>query len=130
MLHLGLDIGGTKMEAVLLDDAGRVRLRERRPTNKASYQEFIDNLVSMIDGIRPSAPDGFTIGIGLPGAIDPRSGLIKNCNCLVLNGENLRSGRRCRCWLPNSVRRHCGHRLRWRRGSQWTTDQRPERHRR
>ncbi len=91
MLHLGLDIGGTKMEAVLLDDAGRVRLRERRPTNKASYQEFIDNLVSMIDGIRPSAPDGFTIGIGLPGAIDPRSGLIKNCNCLVLNGENLQA---------------------------------------
>ncbi|QLR41225.1 ROK family protein [Enterobacter sp. RHBSTW-00994] len=90
MFHLGLDIGGTKMEAVLLDDAGTVVLRERRPTCKAHYQGFLDNLMEMITGIRTATQYDFTVGIGLPGAIDPQSGLIKNCNCLVLNGENLK----------------------------------------
>ncbi|MFS2225098.1 ROK family protein [Pantoea sp. B65] len=89
MFHLGLDIGGTKMAAVLLDASGAVHLRERRPTYKESYQGFMDTLVSMIDDISVSARGEFTVGIGLPGAIDPHSGLIKNCNCLVLNGENL-----------------------------------------
>ncbi|MGO4742492.1 ROK family protein [Serratia quinivorans] len=90
MLHLGLDIGGTKIEAVLLDAEGRVHLRERRPTYKESYQGFLDNLLVMINDIRNAEKKEFTIGIGLPGAIDPKSGLIKNCNCLVLNGEDLK----------------------------------------
>lgn len=89
MLHLGLDIGGTKMEAVLLDKSGTLHLRERRPTYKENYQGFMDNLVALIVDIKKSVTDEFTLGIGLPGAIDPQSGLIKNCNCLVLNGENL-----------------------------------------
>ncbi|WP_145543930.1 ROK family protein [Yersinia frederiksenii] len=90
MFHLGLDIGGTKIEAVLLDAKGKVHLRERRPTYKESYQVFLDNLLAMIDDIKKVAKTEFTIGIGLPGAIDPKSGLIKNCNCLVLNGEDLK----------------------------------------
>lgn len=90
MFHLGLDIGGTKMEAVLLDNSGTIHLRERRPTYKESYQGFMDNLVALICDIKKSVTDEFTIGMGLPGAIDPHGGLIKNCNCLVLNGENLK----------------------------------------
>lgn len=90
MFHLGLDIGGTKMEALLLDATGDVILRDRRPTHKESYEGFLNNLTEMIDNIRAIAQYEFSIGIGLPGAIDPLSGLIKNCNCLVLNGENLK----------------------------------------
>jgi fructokinase len=89
MFHLGLDIGGTKMEAVLLDANGAIVLRERRPTYKASYQGFINNLTELINDIRAATQRDFTVGLGLPGAIDPLSELIKNCNCLVLNGENL-----------------------------------------
>lgn len=89
MFHLGLDIGGTKMEAVLLDANGAIVLRERRPTYKASYQGFLKNLTALINDIRAATQRDFTIGLGLPGAIDPLSELIKNCNCLVLNGENL-----------------------------------------
>lgn len=89
MLHLGLDIGGTKMEAVLLDHNGTVRFRERRPTYKADYPGFLHHLVEMVEYIRTEQQSDFTLGIGLPGAIDPGTGLIKNCNCLVLNGENL-----------------------------------------
>lgn len=90
MLHLGLDIGGTKMEAVLLDQHGNLHYSERRPTHKESYQGFLSNLLSMIESVRHRAEEEFTLGIGLPGAIDPQSGLIKNCNCLVLNGEDLK----------------------------------------
>lgn len=89
MLHLGLDIGGTKMEAVLLDKEGNIHFRERRPTWKADYPGFLDHLIDMIEHVRSTQQCEFTLGIGLPGAIDPDTGLIKNCNCLVLNGENL-----------------------------------------
>ncbi|HEI8866326.1 TPA: ROK family protein [Serratia odorifera] len=91
MLHLGLDIGGTKMEAVLLDAAGTVHLRERRPTYKEHYQGFLEHLLAMITDVRASVGGEFTVGIGLPGAIDPHSGMIKNSNCLVLNGEDLQA---------------------------------------
>lgn len=67
MYHLGLDIGGTKMEAVLLDATGTVVLRERRPTYKDNYRGFLDNLTEMINGIRSATQVGFTVGVGLPG---------------------------------------------------------------
>ncbi|HDL8286074.1 TPA: ROK family protein [Yersinia enterocolitica] len=89
MFHLGLDIGGTKIEAVLLDSHGEIQLRERRPTRKESYQSFMDNLLFFINEIKNKTSGKFTLGIGLPGTIDPVSGLIKNCNCLVLNGQDL-----------------------------------------
>lgn len=90
MLHLGLDIGGTKMEAVLLNAAGECVYRQRRPTHKESYDAFMQQLLGLIATVRDWSERPFTIGIGLPGAIDPQSGLIKNCNCLVLNGHDLR----------------------------------------
>lgn len=90
MLHLGIDIGGTKMEAVLLDPAGECVQRLRRPTHKESYDAFMRQLLTLIADIRAVSPQPFTLGIGLPGAIDPQSGRIKNCNCLVLNGHDLR----------------------------------------
>lgn len=77
MLHLGIDIGGTKMEAVLLDPAGECVQRLRRPTHKESYDAFMRQLLTLIADIRAVSPQPFTLGIGLPGAIDPQSGRIK-----------------------------------------------------
>ncbi|MFO5742198.1 ROK family protein, partial [Klebsiella pneumoniae] len=48
MLHLGIDIGGTKMEAVLLDPAGECVQRLRRPTHKESYDAFMRQLLTLI----------------------------------------------------------------------------------
>ncbi|CNC64383.1 putative ROK family protein [Yersinia enterocolitica] len=92
MFHLGLDIGGTKIEAVLLDSHGEIQLRERRPTRKESYQSFMDNLLFFINEIKNKTSGKFTLGIGLPGTIDPMSGLIKNCNCLVLEWPGFNRG--------------------------------------
>ncbi len=52
MLHLGLDIGGTKMEAVLLNAAGECVYRQRRPTHKESYQAFMQQLLGLIATVR------------------------------------------------------------------------------
>lgn len=77
MHYLGLDIGGTKMEAVLLSAQGDYLWRKRQPTQKESYAEFMLHLVSLIDDARAASPEPFTVGVGLPGAIDPQTGLIK-----------------------------------------------------
>ncbi|MDV3384101.1 ROK family protein [Klebsiella pneumoniae] len=61
-----------------------------KPTHKESYDAFMRQLLTLIADIRAVSPQPFTLGIGLPGAIDPQSGRIKNCNCLVLNGHDLR----------------------------------------
>ncbi|MHA1049138.1 ROK family protein [Enterobacter ludwigii] len=90
MHYLGLDIGGTKMEAVLLSPQGESLWRERRPTQKESYDAFMHHLLAFIGEARAVSEVPFSIGIGLPGAIDPQSGLIKNCNCLALNGHDLK----------------------------------------
>ncbi len=154
MLHLGIDIGGTKMEAVLLDPAGECVQRLRRPTHKESYDAFMRQLLTLIADIRAVSPQPFTLGIGLPGAIDPQSGRIKNCNCL--GAQRSRSapgyhaaawpagvdGKRCRLLHPFGGggwrRRRSYHRLRGdyryrlrrrdRRSS--TAAQRPQRYRR
>ncbi|WP_410260868.1 hypothetical protein [Klebsiella pneumoniae] len=60
MLHLGIDIGGTKMEAVLLDPAGECVQRLRRPTHKESYDAFMRQLLTLIADIRAVSPQPFT----------------------------------------------------------------------
>ena len=65
------------MEAVLLDPAGECVQRLRRPTHKESYDAFMRQLLTLIADIRAVSPQPFTLGIGLPGAIDPQSGRIK-----------------------------------------------------
>ena len=58
MLHLGLDIGGTKMEAVLLNAAGECVYRQRRPTHKESYDAFMQLLLGLIESVPRYRPAG------------------------------------------------------------------------
>ncbi len=67
MLHLGIDIGGTKMEAVLLDPAGECVQRLRRPTHKESYDAFMRQLLTLIADIRAVSPQPFTLGSACQG---------------------------------------------------------------
>lgn len=91
MLRLGLDIGGTKIEAIVMDRQGEVIFRKRTPTPKTSYPDFIDAIVRLISDAKRYYPEGFSIGAGLPGAISPDTGAIKNSNILTLNGKDLKS---------------------------------------
>lgn len=89
MLSLGLDIGGTKIEAVVLSEDGQTIYQQRIPTPTSSYSEFLSTVTGLIQSIQQTLQQPMTIGIGLPGAISPDSQTIKNCNCLILNGQHL-----------------------------------------
>lgn len=85
-MRLGLDIGGTKIEAVVLDDQGVTLYRQRYGTQKQSYNAFFDSVVTAINDARNATTDSLSIGLGIPGA-SAVDGLIKNSNILVLNQQ-------------------------------------------
>ena len=89
--RIGVDLGGTKIEGVVLDDAdGRVLRRERVPTESArGYDHIVETVAALVERLRAAHPDAGSIGIGTPGAISSRTGLMKNSNTTCLNGRDL-----------------------------------------
>ncbi|MEL6831986.1 MAG: ROK family protein [Bacteroidota bacterium] len=85
----GIDLGGTKIEAVAMTPTGEVLSRPRVPTEREKgYDHIIGQIKKTLDQV--SAEVGITpqkVGIGTPGAIDPPTGLMKNSNTTVLNGR-------------------------------------------
>jgi fructokinase len=88
-MFIGLDIGGTKIEICVLDDDGNVSLKKRTPTPK-NYADFLTTVSNFIFSTEDEVGQTCKVGIGLPGAISPVTGLIKNANCTFLNGQNLK----------------------------------------
>ena len=86
-MRLGLDIGGTKIEAVVIDNTGEIVYRERCATPKQSYGDFFHAVTEMIAKARQAVNQPFSVGVGVPGAVDSE-GLIKNSNILVLNQQS------------------------------------------
>ncbi|HEY3589413.1 MAG TPA: ROK family protein [Buttiauxella sp.] len=91
MYYLGLDIGGTKIAAVVIDTSGKEIARYRTETIKETYAAFIAGVEGFITSIKDEFNASFAIGIALPGSISPINGKIKNSNILVLNGKDLQS---------------------------------------
>ncbi|MFC3396623.1 ROK family protein [Brenneria rubrifaciens] len=89
MLSLGIDIGGSKIEAVALNPRGEVVYKQRYPTEKQSYAAFFDLLCHVIDEARQALPTPFSLGICLPGTVESGNGEIKNSNILVINQQPL-----------------------------------------
>ncbi|NLS53278.1 ROK family protein [Hafnia alvei] len=89
MLNLGLDIGGTKTEAVMLDQQGKILFTQRIATDKSSYSGFLTTITQLIETIRSDFKNEFSIGICLPGTEDRETKLFKNSNILVLNQQPL-----------------------------------------
>ncbi len=86
---LGVDLGGTKTEAVLLDENFSVIERKRIPTPQNDYQKILDSISSLVLDISKNAPD-FSLGVCAPGAISKQTGLIKNSNTQCLIGKSLK----------------------------------------
>lgn len=88
--HMGIDLGGTKTELMVLGADGNPLLRERLATPAQDY----DAILAMIARAYADAQSGLgcdvTLGIGIPGAISPRSGQLRNSNTQCLNGRALR----------------------------------------
>jgi fructokinase len=85
---LGIDLGGTKIEAVLLAADGAELWRQRVATPAGDYPATLAAIAALVTQARPVAPAPFSIGIGTPGAVGG-SGRMKNCNSTCLNGQPL-----------------------------------------
>jgi fructokinase len=88
-MRIGVDLGGTKIEIIALDDAGGELYRERTATPRGSYDGTITALVRLITAAERVTGRRGTVGIGMPGAISPATGLVKNANSTWLNGRPL-----------------------------------------
>jgi len=89
MMHkLGIDLGGTKIEGIVLDQNDTEVFRKRIPTEREKgYAHILDNIVSIYRDLTAAIGNRqHTFGIGTPGAISPRTGLLKNSNTVVMNG--------------------------------------------
>lgn len=86
--RIGIDLGGTKIEAVILDPDGKILERERTPTHaEQPYERIVQRLGDFILGRVSKVKDKpFTLGMGTPGAISKKTGLLKNSNTTTLNG--------------------------------------------
>jgi len=90
LYRIGIDLGGTKTEAVLLDPGDSIVLRERRATPLAEgYRAVLEQVAFMVRGAVARVPSGrrYTVGIGIPGSIDVVSGLVRNANSVCLIGQ-------------------------------------------
>ena len=87
-MRIGVDLGGTKIEAIALADSGEIVARERVPTPR-SYEGTLDAIEGLVKTVEARANTHGTIGIGIPGAVSPRTGLVKNANSVWLIGQPL-----------------------------------------
>ena len=88
-MRIGIDLGGTKIEAIALDGDGQERFRRRVPAPRDSYDATLRAIVSLVEEAE-KVIGGATVGIGMPGVISPATGLVKNANSTWLNGRPLR----------------------------------------
>ena len=88
-MRIGVDLGGTKIEAIALDEAGRVLARRRVPTPRADYPRTLDAVAELVLALEAEAGEPGTVGVGIPGALSPATGLVKNANATWIVGKPL-----------------------------------------
>ena len=88
-MRIGIDLGGTKIEALALSDHGEVLCRQRIASPRGDYAATLEAIVRLVANIEAEAGRAGSIGIGVPGAISPSTGKIKNANSTWLIGEPL-----------------------------------------
>lgn len=87
-LRIGVDLGGSKIEAAALDREGRIIFRKRRPTPPHDYDATLQAIRALVEDAAAGDAEA-PVGIGIPGAVSPATGLVKNANSTWLNGRPL-----------------------------------------
>ncbi|MBP6715406.1 MAG: ROK family protein [Acidobacteria bacterium] len=90
-MRIGVDLGGTKIEAVAIDDAGVVRWQRRIATPREWYEGTIEAIQQLVQHGEAAVQESCTVGIGIPGAESQHSGFIKNANSTWLIGRPFRA---------------------------------------
>lgn len=88
-MRIGIDLGGSKIEAVALGQGGTELARRRVPTPQGDYEATVRAVAALAAAIEAETGRQGRVGIGTPGAISPATGLIKNANSTCLNGRPL-----------------------------------------
>jgi fructokinase len=87
-VRIGLDLGGTKIEAIALDGSGQEQFRRRIATPRGDYAGTLEAVAALVDdAVARVGPS--TVGVGMPGVVSPATGLVKNANSTWLNGRRL-----------------------------------------
>lgn len=86
-MRLGIDLGGTKIEIIALDDSGKELLRRRVPTPKGNYDETLQTIAQLVCDAEAELGQQGSLGIGTPGALSRASGRLKNSNSVALNDQ-------------------------------------------
>jgi len=88
MLRIGIDLGGTKTEGIVMDDSGKILARKRRPTPQANgYHAILTSIRDLVVELERHSGAHCRVGLGMPGAISTKTGLLKNSNTVCLNGQ-------------------------------------------
>jgi len=102
MFRIGVDLGGTKIEAAAIDDDGVIRMRRRVATPTGDYDATIAVVAALVRAIEVKLGAELTVGIGIPGTLAAGTGLVKNANSTWLIGRPL--GRNLEAALARPVR--------------------------
>ena len=85
-MKIGIDLGGTKTEGILIDNTGKELSRHRIKTEK-NYEGTIQGIISIVKKFENDFGNSESVGIGMPGAVSSNSALVKNANSIWLNGK-------------------------------------------
>ena len=84
---IGVDWGGTKIEVIVLSPDGREEFRQRVPTPRDDYAASLATGVALVQAAEAAVGRRCTVGVGIPGSLNPRTGLVRNANSTCLNGR-------------------------------------------
>lgn len=99
-VRIGIDVGGTKIEGVALADDGAVFSRRRLATPRDDYDATVEAIASVVEDIERECGRRGSVGVGIPGAISPATGLVKNANSTWLIGKPLEQDLQARLRRP------------------------------
>lgn len=103
MKRIGLDLGGTKIEIMLTEENGiDVIERKRVPTQKQNgYEELLNQIAGLIKEFQAKVDGDYSVGMGIPGSVSPKTGLVQNANTTCLIGHP----------LPDDLEQLTGHKV-------------------
>ena len=88
-MRIGIDLGGTKIEGIALATDGRELQRRRIAAPRGNYGDSVRAIAGLVESLEHDTQARGTVGVGIPGAVSPATGLIKNANSTWLIGQPL-----------------------------------------
>src|SRR3984957_5323352 len=88
-MRIGIDLGGTKIEALAIDEQGVEMTRHRIDTPRDDYEATLAAMVDLVHRLERETGRTGPVGAGIPGSISRITGLVKNSNSTWLNGHSL-----------------------------------------